>query len=190
MLPTDTRERILDAAQSMAQIRGFNAFSYADIATTVGVRKASIHHHFPSKEDLELALVLRYRQEFAQRLEHIARTAPDAVVRLRQYGALYQATLAKGGICLCGMMASDVGALPEPLRKPLADFFTEQVDWLAHVLETGRKAGELAFQGPVKRKAHALLASLQGGLLIAHATQDPELLSSLLGDLLAGVALH
>ncbi|MBC7941403.1 MAG: helix-turn-helix transcriptional regulator, partial [Chitinophagaceae bacterium] len=65
MQASDTRERILATAQMLAQQRGFNAFSYADIAAAVGVRKASIHHHFASKGDLELALVQRYRQQFA-----------------------------------------------------------------------------------------------------------------------------
>ncbi|MDP2026901.1 TetR/AcrR family transcriptional regulator [Sulfuriferula sp.] len=41
----------------MVQRRGFNDFSYADIANEVGIRKASLHHHFPTKTDLGLALI-------------------------------------------------------------------------------------------------------------------------------------
>lgn len=188
MLHADTKERILVSAQALAQQRGFNAFSYADIAASVGVRKASIHHYFPHKEDLELELVQRYRHHFLGQLERIDQEYTSAADRLRQYGGLYQTTQTSGNICLCGMMASDVMALPEVVRMPLHGFFAEQSEWLLGVLDVGRKNGELVFRGPAVQKAHAFLACLQGGLLIAHATRDPALLSTLLDDFLTGMA--
>jgi len=184
----ETRDRILDTAQRLAQARGFNAFSYADISEAVGIRKASIHHHFPAKEDLELALVQRYREDFAVKLQDIEAGHDNSLERLRQYGKLYQATLSGGGICLCGMMASDMGSLPEPLRLPLREFFNEHTAWIAAVLEAGRKRGEIAFEGPARRRAQALLASLQGGLVMAHALHDKVLLKSLLDDALAALS--
>jgi TetR/AcrR family transcriptional repressor of nem operon len=187
MTPSDTRERILGSAQLLAQRRGFNAFSYADIAAEVGVRKASIHHHFPSKDDLELALVQRYRQQFGAQLERIDAEGLDAAGRLRAYAALYRATLEGGAICLCGMMASDIQALPQALRQPLRAFFDEQADWLATVLEAGRRSGEFAFLGPAPRRARLLLATLQGGLIVAHASDDLTLFDALLDDLMTGI---
>ena len=71
MKENSTRERILDSAQALAQARGFNAFSYADIATELGVKKASIHYHFPSKQNLETQLLERYRESFAEQLRSI-----------------------------------------------------------------------------------------------------------------------
>lgn len=185
---TDTRERILNAAQMFAQMRGFNAFSYADIAEAVGVRKASIHHHFASKDDLELELVQRYRLQFAAQLACVERDQSTALGRLTGYGALYRATLIAGGICLCGMMASDIQALPEALRKPLHEFFAEQAAWLSGVLDDGRKNGEFVFRGPALRRAQLVLATLQGGLIIANASQDVSQFDSLLDDLVASVA--
>ena len=188
MLNVDTRSRILDTAQRLAQQRGFNAFSYADVATEVGVRKASIHHHFPSKDDLELALVQRYSQGFDQQLVRIdQQCAASAAQRLREYGLLYRATLQAGAVCLCGMMASDIAALPELLRPPLRAFFLHQAQWLAQVLEAGRQSGEFVFFGPPLRRAHALLATLQGGLIVAHATRDIDLFDALLDDVLTSV---
>jgi TetR/AcrR family transcriptional repressor of nem operon len=188
MLPSDTREKILSSAQMLAQQRGFNAFSYADIADAVGVRKASIHHHFPSKDDLELALVQRYRQQFAEQLERISREDATALERLRSYADLYRATLEGGGICLCGMMASDIQALPAVLREPLRAFFDEQAAWLASVLDAGRRNGEFVFLGPALRRAQLVLAALQGGLIIAHASHNVPLFDALLDDLLTGIA--
>jgi TetR/AcrR family transcriptional regulator, transcriptional repressor for nem operon len=183
----DTRERILTTAQTLAQQRGFNAFSYADIATAVGVRKASIHHHFPSKESLELALVQRYHLQFATELERIERADATARGRLSGYGGLYRATLEGGAICLCGMMASDIRALPDTLQQPLRAFFDGHIAWLASVLDAGRKNGELAFLGPAQRRAQGVLATLQGGLIMAHAAQDTQLFDTLLDDLLTGI---
>jgi TetR/AcrR family transcriptional repressor of nem operon len=188
MQPSDTRERILGSAQMLAQQRGFNAFSYADIAQAVGVRKASIHHHFPSKDDLELALVQRYRQQFSGQLERIDREESTAFGRLRGYAGLYRSTLQGGAICLCGMMASDIQALPEQLRRPLRAFFDEQAGWLAGALDAGRKNGEFVFLGPAPRRAQLVLAALQGGLIIAHASHDVPLFDALLDDLVTGIA--
>lgn len=187
MLVTDTRERILDTAQRLAQQRGFNAFSYADVAAAVGVRKASVHHHFASKDDLELALVRRYSSQFEQALERIDAEHRSARDRLRQYGLLYRGTLEAGGICLCGMMASDIAALPDLLRPPLHAFFAQQAQWLGGVLLAGRRLGELAFVGPPLRRAQSLLATLQGGLIVSHAMHDIALFDSLLDDVLASV---
>ncbi|MBC7939888.1 MAG: TetR/AcrR family transcriptional regulator, partial [Chitinophagaceae bacterium] len=167
---------------------GFNAFSYADIAAAVGVRKASIHHHFASKGDLELALVQRYRQQFAGQMERIDGQESTALGRLRGYAGLYRATLDGDAVCLCGMMASDIQALPDLLRRPLRAFFDEQAAWLAGVLDAGRQNGEFAFLGPAPRRARLVLAALQGGLIMAHATRDMPQFDALLDDLVTGIA--
>lgn len=186
MKVSDTRDKILNSAQRLAQRRGFNAFSYADVAAVVGVRKASIHHYFPSKDDLELALVERYSSRFGTALAKIkCAFANSAVEQLRQYGLLYRATLAEGAICLCGMMASDIGALPEKLRPALAAFFREQIEWLAAALESGRRSGELVFLGPAARRAQSLLATLQGGLILAQVIGGSSLFDALLDETMA-----
>lgn len=167
-----TRDRILDIAQSLAQSRGFNAFSYADIAAELGVRKASIHYHFPSKHDLEAEMLQRYRAGFMSELRSIESVVYGSVERLQRYSQLYAATLSNNRICLAGMMASDIGALPEQLTTSLRTFFKEQVDWLTTVLDAGKRSGELNFAGPASSQANAFLAGLQGGLLIANAMGD------------------
>jgi TetR/AcrR family transcriptional regulator, transcriptional repressor for nem operon len=183
----DTRERILDAAQRLAQQRGFNAFSYADVSLAVGIRKASIHHHFASKSDLELALVQRYSSRFAAELDSIDRRIPGAVARLRAYGALYRATLEADAICLCGMLASDSTALPLAVRTPLASFFSQHAQWIAGVLDAGQRSGEFVFVGSTLRRAQSLLATLQGGLLLAHGVGDLQMFSDLVDDSLTGL---
>ena len=187
---TDTRESILSVAQTLAQRRGFNGFSYADIAGTVGIRKASIHYYFPSKDDLELALLTRYNQHFAASLASIDSLHVSYVDRFRAYGNLYRSTLEAGGICLCGMMASDILTLPDSLRAPLSVFFTEHTLWLSSLLESGRRSGEFIFGGTSIQRAQTTFASLQGGLVLAHAMRDVELFDNLVNDLLSGVGIR
>ncbi len=57
---TKTATRILDVAERLVQTRGFNGFSYADIAAELHITKASLHYHFASKAELGEALILRY----------------------------------------------------------------------------------------------------------------------------------
>ena len=180
-----TRDLILDSAQALAQSRGFNAFSYADIATEIGIRKASIHHHFPSKHDLETELLERYRAGFVAELKSIESSVAGSVERLQRYAQLYTNTLSNHCICLAGMMASDVGALPEQLKPSLVAFFQEHVEWLTKVMTAGKSAGELNFSGSAQSQANAYLAALQGGLLMANAMGDDAVFKKLKQTLLA-----
>lgn len=172
MKNNSTRDLILDSAQTLAQVRGFNAFSYADIAAELGVKKASIHYHFPSKGDLEMELLERYTAAFIAELNSIESRETESVERLKHYVDLYSTTLSNNQICLGGMMASDVGALPEELAPALSLFFKVQTDWLAKVIKDGKKAGELNFSESAQSQASVFLAALQGGLLIANAMHD------------------
>jgi TetR/AcrR family transcriptional regulator, transcriptional repressor for nem operon len=183
----DTREHILQTASTLAQQRGFNAFSYADIADAVGIRKASIHHHFPSKDDLEFALVERYRSQFAQALGRVDAGRKPPKERLKCFFALYRTTLREGKLCLCGMMASDIMALPESVQGPLKGFFDDQLKWLRDVLEDGSRKSDFDFKGAPETRAKTILASLQGGLVVARAIRSPAYFDALTDDLLSSL---
>lgn len=185
MQAKSTRDLILDCAQGLAQSLGFNAFSYADIATELGIRKASIHYHFASKHDLEAELLARYRAGFITELNSIEANVVGSSNRLKRYTQLYLNTLKNNRICLCGMMASDVGALPEELTPSLKSFFKEHVEWLEKVMNAGKIDGELSFSGSAQSQANVFLAALQGGLLIANAMGDEAVFSKLSQSIVA-----
>ena len=185
MKKNSTRELILDSAQALAQARGFNAFSYADIAAELGIKKASIHYHFPSKQNLEAELIERYAESFAKQLKSIESGLHTAEEQLSRYSKLYLDTLASGQICLAGMMASDVGALPEQLGPGLTGFFEEHISWLAKIMSQGKEVGEFNFTGTAQAQAGAFLAALQGGLIVANAMGDASVFKRLRTTLLA-----
>ena len=112
-----TAQRILDVAELLVQVRGFNAFSYADVSKAVGIQKASLHHHVATKTALGVALIDRYKQVFLAALDAIESCDGNAVERLERYVELYRTVLRRGRMCMCGMLAADVETLPELMRQ-------------------------------------------------------------------------
>jgi TetR/AcrR family transcriptional repressor of nem operon len=168
-----TADRILDIAQGLVQTRGYEAFSYADISAAIGIRKASIHHHFASKAELTRAVAARYRAAFQERLQTLDREFPDPTRRLMRYVRLFQDALHEGDhMCLYGMLASNAGTLPPAVRDEVLGFFSDQEAWLAGVITAGRSAGEFRFDGKPAATAAALLAGLEGAMLVARARGD------------------
>lgn len=187
---SDTSDRILDVAERLIQTLGYNAFSYADIAKALNIRKASIHHHFPTKAKLGRALMARYRQRFGEALAAIERRHTAAATRLRQYAGLFQSVLEDGNrLCLCGMLAADFSTLPKAIRVEVRGFFDDNETWLERVLAQGRTQGSIAFDGPARRAATRLLSSLEGAMLVSRSYENPcrfsELAQGLLDDLAA-----
>jgi TetR/AcrR family transcriptional repressor of nem operon len=166
------KQRILDVAEQCAQTRGFNGFSYADVAEKLLCTKASLHYHFPSKAELGRALIERYHRVFEQALEAIDGRTNEAGEKLRRYVALYDSVMRNDRMCLCGMFAAEYATLPAPMRDELRLFFDANEKWLAAVLEDGRRAGELAFRGPAKQRARSVLGALEGAMLVARAYGD------------------
>jgi TetR/AcrR family transcriptional regulator, transcriptional repressor for nem operon len=163
----DTAARILDIAERLVQVHGFNGFSYADIAIELSIRKASLHHHFPTKAALGTALIGRYTGSFLDALAGIDGDTDDAPTRLKRYAKLYTNVLRKQRMCLCGMLAADFETLPPPMREGVTAFFSANEAWLRNVLEDGRRANTLRFVGSTASMAEFLVSSLEGAMLVA-----------------------
>jgi TetR/AcrR family transcriptional repressor of nem operon len=190
---TDTADRILDLAERLVQTRGFNGFSYADVASELGVTKASLHYHFPTKAELGRRLINRYGAAFAQALADIDASSTDPREKLRRYASLYARVLRDDRMCLCGMMAADYATLPEPMKSAVTHFFEANEQWLAAVLEQGRASGDLHFSGAPLDVARLLVGSLEGAMLVARSFGDVSRFESISDWLLAdleGAALR
>jgi len=165
----DTSQRILDVAERLVQTRGFNGFSYADIAEALEVTKASLHYHFPTKGDLGKRLIERYEESFLAALKSIDSTGAGARDKLKRYIRIYADVLRDNRMCLCGMLASDYATLPKPMKEEVKHFFDENEQWLAAVLDAGRKAGKLEFKGSALELARAMVGSLEGAMMLARS---------------------
>ena len=170
--PAHTSQRILDIAERLVQTRGFNGFSYADIASALTVTKASLHYHFPTKAALGKQLIERYQKTFLQALGEIERSGADAPEKLRRYARIYADVLRANRMCLCGMLAAEYATLPKPMREEMRQFFDENERWLVTILEQGRASGSLRFTGPALDVARAIVGSLEGAMMLARSYGD------------------
>ncbi len=169
---TEPAKAILDVAEQLAQTRGYNGFSYADIAATLGVTKASLHYHFPSKAELGRALIARYHAVFGAALEAIDQRALKPPEKLRQYVGLYDAVMRNDRVCLCGMLAAEYATLPAPMQEALKLFFDMNERWLTTVLLDGRRSGSFLFTEPADERARFILGALEGAMLVARSFGD------------------
>jgi TetR/AcrR family transcriptional repressor of nem operon len=185
---SDTSTRILDVAERMVQLRGFNGFSYADVAAELGVTKASLHYHFASKAELGEALISRYAERFADALEEIDARPADAREKLEAYAKIYGDVLRGKRMCLCGMLAAEYQTLPKPMRRAVIGFFDGNERWLARVLEQGRDEGTLRFSGSVDEVAEMIVGGLEGAMLVSRPYGDATRFQAAASRLLASLA--
>jgi TetR/AcrR family transcriptional repressor of nem operon len=188
--PPATAERILDAAERLVQQRGFNGFSYADIATELGITKASLHYHYPSKAELGQALISRYSERFLGSLEAIDAGTEDAPAKLAAYTGLYATVLSGERMCLCGMLAAEYTTLPVQMRDAVIGFFELNETWLAQVLDRGKRDGTLQFDGPAREVAQTTISTLEGALLVSRPYNDPTRFARTARQLLASFAAN
>ncbi|NJN01453.1 MAG: TetR/AcrR family transcriptional regulator [Leptolyngbyaceae cyanobacterium RM1_1_2] len=172
MKPTDTKTQILDVAQDLIQRLGANGMSYKDISEAVGIRKASVHTHFPKKDDLLMALLERYSDRFRRVVDSILATDESPETKLRRYCGLYEANLSSSSqdkACLCGMVGAELATLNQPLAEQVCAFYQDNEARLTMMLLEGQQTGDFRFAGEPEALAAVVFASLQGGLLIARA---------------------
>lgn len=161
-----TRDRLLSEAERLVRRLGYAGFSYADLAAEVGLTKASIHHHFPSKEALGLALVAAYDERYDAAMAEIRAARADAPSRIDAYAALYLKGLEDDLGCLCAALAVEVAALPDAFRKALTAFFKKHVEWLGEVIAEGQAEGSLRSGVEPRALARQIIATLEGALLM------------------------
>jgi len=167
-----TAQRILNVAQDIVRNRGYSAFSYADIAREVGIRKASIHYHFPSKDELGRQLVKQYRKEMSRICTIITQSETSPDQKLLQFTNLYRNGLERNQICLCAMLAADFAVLPQPIQDEIQIFFRDTEASLQVVLQAGCDAALWTCQSSTEQEAKGLIALFQGAQLLSRTSAD------------------
>lgn len=186
--PANTRSRILDVGERLVQVRGFNGFSYADVAAEISVTKASLHYHFPSKAELGEALIARYAERFARALAAIDANLTTAPAKLDAYANLYAEVLRQERMCLCAMLAAEYQTLPGPVRNAVVAFFDDNEAWLVLVLEHGREDGSLRFSNTAADTARSIISGFEGAMLVARPYGAVDRFETTAAQLLAGLA--
>lgn len=185
-----TSDDILACARSLIIAGGYNGFSYADIAEVVGIRKASIHHHFPSKVDLVRTLVAQYRTEAEAGMARLERQVSDPLEQLKSYTGYWESCIADASapFCVCALLASQLPVLPDEIALEVRAHFRFLSAWLASVLERGARHGRLDLTGTPRGEAEAFMATVHGAMLSARAYGDPKIFAAVTGALLDRLA--
>jgi TetR/AcrR family transcriptional regulator, transcriptional repressor for nem operon len=172
---TPAAQRVVDVAEGLIQRHGINGFSYDDIARQIGIKKPSIHHHFPAKSTLVAVVARRYMHRFMARLEQLERTHTSARERLLAYAGLFEQTYAENRkLCVCGMLGSEADDLPADVAAPVKEFFEGNLRWLSHVIASGIPPISLLTQQDVHNRAMMLLCALEGAMLVGRGLASDQ----------------
>lgn len=167
-MSSDTIDRIIASAENQARSGGYNAFSFREIAKEIGIKSASIHYHFPTKENLATELAKRYTEKFNQHLSVITESRGNLQQQLSDYADLFYFALKNDQkMCLCGLFAAEMDVLPEDVQTATRLFFEAQITWLSTLLSTNGIAS-------ADTEAVKLLANMEGAMLIAKAFDSED----------------
>jgi len=174
-----TADDILDLAQDYIQTRGYNGFSYKDIAAKLGIKTSSIHYHFAKKSDLGCAVIRRYITDFERHVrqaEEKEQQGPEAAWQaLDQYLGPFIETAHTGTkICLCMALGGEIMSLPSEIRAEVGAFFSFNEEWLSQILHKGKESGAFQLNDHPEHKARIFFSTLEGALLITRAKQDEK----------------
>ena len=161
-------ERVVDVAEALVQQAGYNGFSYDDVAQQVGIRKPSIHHHFPTKAELVVTVVQRYAHRFCEQLLRIEGRRGAAGEQLSAYADLFEATyLQNRRLCVCGMLGAEAEGLPPDVAAEVQRFFEVNLEWLRRVFSAGQADGSLRAQAQAPDAlAELYLCALEGAMVV------------------------
>jgi len=182
---SDGATRILDVAEAMIRVQGFNGFSFREIAKDVGVKSSTVHYYYPTKADLGVAVTRRYTERFLATLGDPTDAPGDADAVLEAFRRPFHNALSgKRRMCLCGMLGAEIGDLPPEVAAETARFFERITAWLVAALSR-TSWGERTTAETIRRIALRTLATLEGALILAHALDDATLFDAIDLDRLA-----
>ena len=157
----ETAERLMDLTEVHMRNGGYAGFSFRDLAAELGIKSASVHHHFPTKATMAAAVARRYAERF---FAAVARRS-DADDGIAAYRSAFKAALGRDRLmCLFGVLSVEAGGLPPEVAHEIPLFFRRCIDDLSQRIG-GADPEARAFQ---------VIATLEGGMMLARAYQDTE----------------
>ena len=155
-----TREKIMELGENLMRTRGYNAFSYQDISSELGVKNAAIHYYFPSKENLGTAIVKNNKLRFEDMVDNMRRRNFNEWQQLVAFLKIYVKSGREHKLCIVGSLAPEYNTLNESMRLELKNMSQFIMDWLTNILDTGRTNGLFAYKGEPQDRAMLIFTSL------------------------------
>ncbi|MDV6244915.1 TetR/AcrR family transcriptional regulator [Rhodococcus opacus] len=186
MSPLNTRESLIESTEHLIRAKGYSAFSYADLEKEIGIRKASIHYHFPTKEDLGVCVVETHLAHLKEQFMSIDGNCPEALGRLGAFARLFTEGRSTGQLPLCGALAAEMTVLPEKMQALTTTYLETQMQWLEKTILGGIASGEIPPTGDARQKAYEILSLLEGASFVSWGLQSrgeigPSVIGLILG---------
>ena len=185
-------DEIVQSARGLIIVGGYNGFSFAEISREVGIRNASIHHHFPTKADLVRTVVARYREEARHGLAMADANIADPVERLRAYTGYWEACIKDNNapFCVCAMLAAELPALPADVAAEVRGHFRDLSGWLADVMRKGATEKRLTLSRDAAEEAVSFMATVHGAMLSARAFAQDGVFATIVEPLFDRLAVR
>ncbi|MEU7305536.1 TetR/AcrR family transcriptional regulator [Streptomyces sp. NPDC007206] len=188
---SDAKEKILTAAHSLIEQRGYSALGVAEICKTAGVPKGSFYYFFESKEALALTVIEEHWAAEHRAWTRILTSDAEPLERLRQLFEATQATQQAGqescGVisgCLFGNLSLEMSNQTEAIRERLQQIFEAQAQMVDGVITEARERGEVTVQD-TRTAAQSIVAQLEGQVLFAKLYNTTAPLATLWTNCLA-----
>jgi TetR/AcrR family transcriptional repressor of nem operon len=171
-----TASKLIDEAGQLITSLGYNGFSYADLSERLGIRKPSIHHHFPSKVDLVVAVVEKQRASIQAQLTALEDGELDAIGQLTAYVDYWKRCIEdeSATFCLAGVLAAELPGLPPQVRTSVQGHFDDLGKWIERVLSVGVDQGTIHLQLEPKTSSQFFQTAVYGAMVMARAYGDPS----------------
>lgn len=186
-MASSTRTALLHETETLMRTRGYSAFSYADLAEKLNIHKASIHHHFPTKESLGLALIEAYVARFSDCLSQIEGADVNSIAKLRSYARLFAGSSEECQLPLCGALAAESASLPESMKQKTSEFFDLHLEWLEKIVTEGVAERSLRASVEPKEAAFLILSVLEGASFVGWVRRELVSIARPFEAVLAGI---
>jgi len=179
-------EKLVDVAEGLIEQHGYKGFSFDDLAREVGIKKPSVHHHFPTKAELATVVAQRYSHRFHTQLIAIEGKGANPKARLLAYANLFEQTYEKNRrLCVCGMLGAEINDLSVETTIEVRKFFELNLDWLTAIFSDALTKHALRLSASPEAHARAYLAALEGAMIVGRGmtlNKQPILIAQILLD--------
>lgn len=167
-----TKEKILELGELLIRDKGYNAFSYQDIAGALSMKNAAIHYHFPHKESLAIEILRNSREAFDALIEeHRGSTSTE---KFAEFIKIYTRSSERGMICLVGAMVTDFHTLTDDVKTELKAVMDDILGKLISILQEGKDNKEFIFKEEARIKALLIITNMIAGLQVARVTGQQD----------------
>jgi TetR/AcrR family transcriptional repressor of nem operon len=166
-----TRDKIIELGRNLMQVVGYHSFNYKQVATQLNIKNASIHHYFPSKDDLAIAVIEQDKADFKALIQSISSQSPTQKVEalVDNYTQYF-----KNGrkLCVISTFGTSFNDVSEKIQQASRDHGALVSNWFKGILTDGLQTGEFTFKGTVEETTALWMATLPGCLILGRMHGD------------------